>query len=233
MIIAFYPGAGGNRYLRSIQGLEWQTSNVSYDLLTGQDSKNRYLLKESINEYRTGNRNFVLTHCLNASHLKKLFPGYKITYIVSDLKTSLKREWYLKGHDKFVSQQTVQVLDRLEHYNAFKDKSWPTCNNYADLEMLPSYINDEVIDNYNKNTQRSGVGILKELETEILNRVNSSYETIKWHKEYYATYPVEFSDDCTVVDITKDQDNFSTVIRREFDLYHSEIFDLAWSKLHA
>lgn len=232
MIIAFYPGAGGNRYLRSIQGIEWQTSNMSYDMLTGQDSKNRYLLGDSINELRTGNQNFVLTHCLNATHLQKLFPGYKITYIVSDLRMSLKREWYLAGHDKFVSQQTTQILDRLEHYNAFKDKSWPICNNHTDLAMLPSDIIEEVNDNYNKNVQRSSVGILKELETEILNKINSSYETIRWHKEYYAKYPIEFSDDCKVIDITRDQDNFSTVMRREFALYNSEIFDLAWSKLY-
>ena len=164
--------------------------------------------------------------------MQKLFPGYKITYIVSDLRMSLKREWYLAGHDKFVSQQTTQILDRLEHYNAFKDKSWPICNNHTDLAMLPSDIIEEVNDNYNKNVQRSSVGILKELETEILNKINSSYETIRWHKEYYAKYPIEFSDDCKVIDITRDQDNFSTVMRREFALYNSEIFDLAWSKLY-
>ena len=232
MIIACYPGAGGNRYLRSIQGNEWQTSNMSYDRLTNQDSKNRYLLGNSIHERRTGNQNFLLTHCLNATHLQKLFPSYKITYIVSDLKTSLKREWQLSGHDKFVSEQTTQILDQLEHYNAFKDQSWPICSNHADLALLPSNIIEEVNNNYNRTVQRSSMGILKELETEILNKVNSSYETIQWHKEYYATYPVEFPDDCTVIDITKDQDDFSTVMRQEFDLYSSEIFDLVWSKLH-
>ena len=65
-----------------------------------------------------------------------------------------------------------------------------------------------------------------------LNKINSSYEIIKWHKEYYTKYPVEFSDDCDIIDITNVHDDFSMVMQRELKLYSSEIFDLVWSKLH-
>lgn len=228
MIIAFYPGAGGNRYLRNVQGLDWQKTNTSYDLLNTQHFKNRYLLEDSINK----NQDFILTHCLNATHLQKKLPGHKITYIVSDLKPSLEREWHLAGHDRFVAQHSVQVLDRLIHYNAFKDELWPVCGNYDDLTMLPTHILNEVDDDYNKQAHRPSMGILKELETDILNKINSSYEIIKWHKEYYTKYPVEFSDDCDIIDITNVHDDFSMVMQRELKLYSSEIFDLVWSKLH-
>jgi hypothetical protein len=228
MIIAFYPGAGGNRYLRNIQGLEWQKTNMSYDVLNDQDFKYRYLLEDSVNQHQE----FILTHCLNCTHLQKKLPGHKITYIISNLKISLKREWSLAGHNRFAFQQTIQDPDRIEHYNAFKDKSWPVCDNYDDLKLLPARILQEVNDDYYKNVQRSTVGILKELETEILNKINSSYEIIKWHKEYYTAYPVEFSNDCTIIDTTSGHDDFSNIMQRELKLYDSEIFDLVWNKLH-
>jgi hypothetical protein len=70
------------------------------------------------------------------------------------------------------------------------------------------------------------------LETAAINKVNSSYEIIKWHKEYYSTYPVEFSSKDTVIDISTGTEDFSITMQYELNLYSSEIFDLAWSKLH-
>ena len=65
MIIAFYPGAGGNRYQRMMQNLEWQQSNTSYDAVNaGQDFNNRYLFDDAVNT----NQDFILTHCLNKTH---------------------------------------------------------------------------------------------------------------------------------------------------------------------
>jgi hypothetical protein len=228
MIIAFYPGAGGNRYLRSLQGFEWQTSNMSYDSFNRQHFANRYLLQEPIDV----DQDFILTHCLNATHLQKKFPGHKITYIISDLKSSLKREWQLHGHQRFVDQTPVPVLDRLEHYNAFKDATWPVCNTIDDLYALPTNIINEVNDDFKKIKPTVVADILKELEIDIINKINSSYEIIKWHKDYYLTYPIEYSHDATVINVSNKSDDFSTFMSQEFNLYNNEIFDLVWSKLH-
>jgi hypothetical protein len=70
------------------------------------------------------------------------------------------------------------------------------------------------------------------LETAAINKVNSSYEIIKWHTEYYSTYPVEFSSKDTVIDIGTGTDDFSITMQHELNLYNSEIFSDAWNKLN-
>ena len=227
MIIAFYPGAGGNRYLRKLQDLEWQQSNISYDFLNLQDFANRYLLGEPVDT----DSKFILTHCMNANHLQQKLPKHSILFIKSDLKTSLQREWVLAGHNRYINRQVVKKIDRLEHYHAFKDSAWPDCTSLADLETLPAHIFNEVLDDFNSNVIYTSQGTLKELETSILAQVRSAYEIIEWHKEYYRTYPVEYSADATIIDIDNDTDIFSTIMQKEFSLYRSDIFDAVWNKL--
>lgn len=231
MIIAFYPGAGGNRYLRMMQNLEWQQPDTSYDAVNlGQDFNNRYLLDDAVNT----DREFILTHCLNTTHLQNKIPGHDIVFVVGDLKSCLQREWCLAGHDRYIKKQTVPDLHRLEHYDAIKDASWPVCASLVELDNLPNHILQEVNQDYKKivKQQQPAGDILSVLETTAINRVNSSYEIIKWHKEYYSTYPVEFSNKDAVIDIGTGTDDFSITMQRELNLYNSEIFDLVWSKLH-
>ena len=105
MIIAFYPGAGGNRYLRMLQKLEWTNTNTSYDcLVTDQEYKHRYLLNDVGN---SGNQDFILTHCLNESHIRRKFPNHKIVFILGNLKKCLQREWALAGHERYI-QKNIQ-----------------------------------------------------------------------------------------------------------------------------
>lgn len=231
MIIAFYPGAGGNRYQRMLQNFEWQQSDTSYDAVNpGQDFNNRYLIDDVVN----ANQDFVLTHCLNKTHLQNKIPGHDIIFVVGDLKACLQREWQLAGHNRYIKKQTATDLCRLEHYNAIKDSAWPMCASVDELNNLPKYILHEVDQDYKKivKKQQRGIDVLSRLETTAIDKVNSSYEIIKWHKEYYSTYPVEFSNTDTVIDITTGTDDFSTTMQYELELYSSEIFDLVWSKLH-
>ena len=231
MIIAFYPGAGGNRYQRMMQNLEWQQLNTSYDTVNpGQNFNNRYLLGDAVDT----DREFIQTHCLNTTHLQNKIPGHDIVFVVGDLKSCLQREWCLAGHDRYIKKQTVLDLHRLEHYDAIKDTSWPVCASLDELDNLPKHILQEVNQDYKKivKQQQPAGDILSVLETTAINRVNSSYEIIKWHKEYYSTYPVEFSSKDTVIDIATGIDVFSITMQNELNLYNSEIFDLVWSKLH-
>lgn len=231
MIIAFYPGAGGNRYLRMMQNLEWRQSHISYDIVnTGQDFTNRYLLDDAVNT----NQDFILTHCLNITHLQNKIPGHDIVFVVGNLKLCLLREWHLAGHDRYLKKQTPQDLHRLEHYNAIKDQGWPVCVSLGDLDNLPKHILQEVDQDYKKivKQQQPATDILSMLETSAINKVNSSYEIIKWHKEYYSTYPVEFSSKDTVIDIATGTDDFSITMQHELSWYNSEIFNDAWNKLY-
>lgn len=231
MIIAFYPGAGGNRYQRMIQNLEWQQSNITYDAVNpGQDYKNRYLFDDAVNMHQ----DFILTHCLNKTHLQNKIPGHDIVFVIGDLKACLQREWQLAGHDRYIRKQITPDLHRLEHYNAIKDETWPVCASLIELDNLPTDILHEVGQDYKKiaKKQRRGTDILSMLETAAIDKVNSSYEIIKWHKEYYSTYPVEFSNNDTVIDISTGTDAFSITMQQELNRYNSEIFNDTWNKVN-
>ena len=112
--------------------------------------------------------------------------------------------------------------------------AWPVCVSITDLDNLPKHVLQEVEQDYKKNVkqQQPATDILCMLETAAIDKVNSSYESIKWHKEYYSTYPVEFSNLDTVIDIRTGTDDFSITMQRELNLYNSEIFNDTWNKLN-
>jgi hypothetical protein len=98
MIIAFYPGSGGNRYYHYINGRSEFTANVTYDhLLQNQRFEYRYVDSNS----RLPNQELILTHCVNVPLLQQLFPEQKeIVIIDADLDNSLRREWQLEGRQR-------------------------------------------------------------------------------------------------------------------------------------
>jgi hypothetical protein len=219
MIIAFYPGAGGNRYLRMLQELNWTDSNISYDhLVTNQKSQHRYL---------TGNvsnvtQDFILTHCLNESHIRSKFPNHSIVFILGNFKKCLQREWILAGHERYIQKNIQHTYDRIEHYNAFKDNLWPACFTIDDIENLPVSILNEINQEFETmQAKQHATGILADLENRIIGKVNSAYEIIRWHKNYYDQYPLLISNESTVIDIECDEDIFSKTMRKELELYNS------------
>jgi organic radical activating enzyme len=110
MIIAFYPGAGGNRYYQYLTGTKEFTSHTTYDhLLKNQSFEYRYLTADSV----LPNQDLILTHCVNVPLLSRLFPGHKITIIKSDLNNSLQREWYLEDRHR-----DKNMPSELEHAKA-------------------------------------------------------------------------------------------------------------------
>jgi hypothetical protein len=171
---------------------------------------------------------------LNKTHLQNKIPGHDIVFVLGDLKSCLQREWQLAGHNRYIKKQTVSDLHRLDHYNAIKDASWPVCASLGELDNLPKHILQEVDQDYKKivKQQQPATDVLSMLETAAINKVNSSYEIIKWHTEYYSTYPVEFSNQDTVIDIATGTDDFSITMQHELSLYNSEIFNNSWNKLN-
>ena len=93
-IIAFYPGAGGNRYMLKQQGQQQFNSGKIYDdQLLNQDPKFRYLDSDSD---LSNAPDVILTHCMNSVLLKSLFPDRNIVMIVTDRwHDCLRRSWNL------------------------------------------------------------------------------------------------------------------------------------------
>ena len=215
---------------------EWQKFNISYDNTNRQEFLFRYLIEDTIVDDQP--YPYILTHCCNSSLIKKFFPNRPIVFIKSDFAKSLKREWILAGHERFVKKQTKINCDqtRLEHYRAVKDPEWPEIDDISLIDSLPSDIQVEISKDYEKTfniNNNESVNALQALKQTCENKIDSCYETIKWHLEYYSKYPVDFSQGDLMIDIDNGIDNFSLLMKQELDFYSSEIFDMVWKTLHA
>lgn len=107
MIIAFYPGSGGNRYSLYLQN-KFFNKPGGHMHQPSEDFKSYQYLSDN-----TENKNFnmlspqlVLTHCLNKEKINLFFPEHPITKIKADYKKSLRREWVV------VMQYYYQSLPR-------------------------------------------------------------------------------------------------------------------------
>ena len=231
MIIAFYPGAGGSRYRQMLLGKDWGKFNISYDNANfDQVYKNRYLLDGSFDD----NTEHILTHCMNRTLINQLFPGRAIVFIKSNLQQSLRREWMLAGHERFIAKKIKNNVSRLEHYCIVKDPSWPTVHTIEELDQLPDKILKEVSRDYNKviNNVVDVPQQLTQLTHSFIDKINSAYEIINWHLDYYRKYPVEISFDDQIIDIEHDIHEFSSLMKQELNFYQSEVFDQVWNKIN-
>ena len=232
MIIAFYPGAGGNRFLQRLLGNTWTQLHLSYDNTNAtQQYKHRYL----IDPIPHPNSQHILTHCMNSQKIQQTFPGHPIVFIKSKLQVSLQREWALHGHQRFMNQKIKNTVSRLEHYNAFKSPDWPNIDTEDQIDQLPVIIKQEVqtdYDNVINNTVKDSPSILAQLIRDNNDKINSAYEIIKWHLNYYQRYPVDFCRAEQVINIDNDNDDFSSVMTTELNLYQSEIFNQVWQAIN-
>lgn len=218
-VIGFYPGAGGNRYLRSINGLEFSTHNIAYDnRVTNQYLENRYLLGKTIST-----SDVILTHCVNESHIRSMIPECNITIIVSDLKKSLHREWKLLGHDRHKFNYT-SIEIRLEHYNAIKAISWPEITNEQEFLSLPEHIKNEVDTMYANMYNALG-------PDSDYQYLQTAFDTIGWHHNYYSQYPLHYTQAC-VINIDQDNSEFSQVMQKELNSKIDPMFELAWDSYY-
>jgi hypothetical protein len=231
MIIAFYPGGGGNRYLQMLLGNEWSVPKKSYDRVnTNQKYAHRYLLDSvpaAVQEH-------TLTHCMNSRKIIENIQCQNIVYIHTNLQQSLRREWMLHGHERFMKKNSKDTVNRIDHYRAFKDKSWPNVDTIEQLENLPEIILNETKKDYMKivNPTHTVMSSLSQLTQNYIDRINSAYEMIVWHRDYYQNFPVDFGSNLKIVNVEKDHDEFSIFMRHELSLYQSEVFDSVWDTIY-
>jgi len=232
MIIASYPGAGGNRYLQRLLGNEWSTPTRSYDLTNiGQEYEHKYLLRDVL----PTTSQYILTHCMNIQKIQYTFPGHPIVFIKSELQVSLQREWVLHGHQRFMDKKIKNTASRLEHYIAFKAPAWPMIDTEDQIDQLPAPIRQEVQIDYDKvinNTVNELPDILTHLTRNTIDKINSAYEIINWHLNYYERFPVDFFGAEQVINIDIDNDDFSSLMTKELNLYQSEIFNQVWQAIN-
>lgn len=232
MIIAFYPGAGGNRYLQRLLGNDWTQPHTSYDTInTTQQYPHRYLL----DHVPQTDSHYILTHCMNSQKIQQTFPGHAIVFVKSNLQASLQREWALHGHQRFLDRTTKNSVSRLEHYRAFRAPSWPDIDREDQIDQLPANIKQEVEIDYAKvvnNTVHTVPGILAQLTQNTIDKINSAYEIIQWHLDYYDQYPVNFSGAEQVIDIDTNNNEFGVFMQTELNRYHSEIFNQVWDTIN-
>jgi len=232
MIVAFYPGAGGNRYLRMTQHQEWQLHARSYDdAVNNQSPHNRYIYPD---ETYSSTQDVILTHCVNTKLIKSTWPNHAITVIIADLQCCLRREWMLHGHERYLAKVDQTKIDKLELYNAIRDDSWPLVEHQQDIVMLPSHIQQEfdiAYANMIDSVMNPGPDICAILKKEYSQKIDSACSQIQWHKHYYQTYPLDLSFCDTVIDLN-DPGPFADLMQKELCMYASEIFDRCWTMIH-
>jgi hypothetical protein len=227
MIIAFYPGGCGNRYLQYLLGNDWTQYHRSYDNVSFQLFDHRYLLTPiPTNTFQK----YILTHSMNSKQINQAFPDQPVVFIKTNLQQSLRREWMLHGHERFLKKKDTTDISRLDHYYAIKDESWPDINNVDMLDSLPDYILEEVNADYLRVS--NPVGVISNITLEYASKIESAYENIQWHLDYYKNYPEDFSNATTIIDIEYSNTNFAQVVKNELNLYSSEVFDKVWDKIH-
>jgi hypothetical protein len=232
MIIAFYPGAGGNRYIQKLLGNNWSQPHTSYDQInTNQQYAHRYLL----DHVPQTESQYILTHCMNSQKIQQTFPGHAIIFIKSNLQISLQREWALHGHQRFQDRKIKNTVSRLEHYMAFRAPAWPDIVSEDQIDQLPVNIKQEVEIDYVKvvkSTAHTVPGILAQLTQNTIDKINSAYEIIQWHLDYYNKYPVDFFGAEQVIDIDADGNEFCQLMQTELFQYQNEIFDQVWDAVN-
>jgi hypothetical protein len=96
MIVAYYPGAGGNRYLQLLKNKDFKCLGISYDgKFPELINYDRYLLSD-----QSYNEKYILTHCVNYDKINQVFGSSNITFIKADYKKSLRRAWILNESHK-------------------------------------------------------------------------------------------------------------------------------------
>ena len=232
MIIAFYPGGGGNRYLQKLLGNDWTRTHISYDKI---NTKQQYLHRYLLEPVPPVESQYILTHCMHSPKIQQTFPGHDMVFIKSNLQASLQREWTLHGHKRFQDQCKTHTVSRLEHYWAFQAPHWPRIETEDQIDQLPSNIKQEVQADYDKvfnSTVVAPTGALERLTRDTIDKINSAYEAIKWHRNYYEKYPVDFANSAQVIDIDTDNDDFCQLMQTELNRYHNEIFNQVWNTIN-
>lgn len=204
-IIAFYPGGGGNRYLRKLLGEEYSTSGIAYDnKFKNQTLEHRYLLgnvSPPVTE-------FVLTHCMDTCRIQEVFDPYQILVIKTDLFKSLQREWVLNGHNLYKKQHSENKEQTVvELYNAIKTDSWPHCETYEEFSALDTRYKTEVLEKI--------IDVPAELD--------SAWSTITWHHNYYKNSNIDDA-------VTVNDAEFLEVIEKELDSYQHPVFQFCWQQ---
>lgn len=231
MIISFYPGAGGNKYYQHTKQQEWQTFQKSYDLMVlDQQLKNRYPIASYATDVDSSG--IILTHCLNSQLLRSIWPNHEITVIIADMQSSLRREWMLLGHQRYIVG-VKHNNSRLELYHAIKDSSWPDVVCSSDLENLPATVMQELDCEWQKtNLEPADLDPISKLKKHYLDQIDSATSEIHWHRDYYQSYPVDLTHASKIINIEQDVSEFAQHMKQEMTYYSSELFDQCWKNCH-
>lgn len=227
MIIAYYPGAGGNKYYNKIKGAPWQTHQKSYDNeIYDQLEKHRYVFQNSLVD---NHADYILTHCVNTVLLNKLWPGREIHVIQSDLQSCLRREWMLSGHRLYLEKIEHEKINLLEFYAAIRDPSWPDIGDETEIDDLPQRITQEFYQRLQE--LQSPTDPVQILKNKYFKMIDSAVSSIQWHKDYYASLPMDLAYCSRTVSMT-DHSAFAMHMQKELRFYQNQIFDECWEICH-
>jgi hypothetical protein len=145
MIISYYPGSGGHRYILFLKNLPFDSPNRHMHQPNFGYHNYRYLTNGTLQDRYFNVDKWQDTHTLNTSLIKKFFPGHKIVKIKADLKKSLCRVWRVVTCYQYINHsmqdQVGQIFDMIvwhHNYYAMYPEDWSSADEVIDIDTDPT-----------------------------------------------------------------------------------------------
>ena len=116
MIIGYYTGSGGHRYLNFLENKDYTEFGVTY--FHDKDKELEYLIPEKTYKKYP----IIFTHCLNYDLIRNKFPDdTDINFLIADRKTSWCRKYLIKVSQNFLSdidkyETALNFISELDRY---------------------------------------------------------------------------------------------------------------------
>ena len=118
---------------------------------------------------------------------------------------------------------------------ALRAPAWPKIDTEDQIDQLPENIKQEIHADYDKVVSETVVpvpSVLSQLTRNTVDKINSAYEIIQWHLDYYDQYPVDFAGAEQVINIDSVHNEFCQLMQTELARYQSEIFNQVWDVIN-
>jgi hypothetical protein len=133
-------------------------------------------------------------------------------------------------HDNTVKELQLYCNDTTEiaHYSTDSIVLTHTMNSLLIAQKFPDHNVIKLKTDYKKSILREWDTVIKPNSNNwaLADHIDQMFQLIKWHKEYYDQYPIDYAAD-QVIDIDTADTEFARVMRRELNI-QNYWFDFAW-----
>lgn len=137
LIVSYYPGAGGFRYLRSLRNIEFSVPGITYDKTILRGIRTDSHMLGDLQDYA----DMMVTHCVNVPLIRSRYMDATVVQLRAPLRDCLRREWMLAGRSIYSSRISSQEKAHRAIDSAFTAISWHS----EYYQKYPMQVDDDTI----------------------------------------------------------------------------------------